>query len=147
LLYIPTGPNDPLVTFADGFDVDAFFQFIEDNDLSQFAGGIAPRAAVTQPSNADIDLRFSQEIPTLWEGHKIELSLNFENFLNFIDSENGVQRFINTSNTAEGVDVLGATVVNGQFVFDNFEPNDVIEVDVDSLDTLWRIQVGVKYKF
>ncbi|UTW54830.1 TonB-dependent receptor [Kordiimonas sp. SCSIO 12610] len=147
LLYIPTGPNDPLVQFADGFDVDGFFQFLADNDLTQFAGGIAPRGAITQQTNADIDLRFTQEVPTPFDGHKIELSLNFENFLNFIDSGAGVQRFINTSNTAEGVDVLGATINDqGQFVFDDFNAN-AVDVDVDSLDTLWRIQVGVKYKF
>ncbi len=147
LLYIPTGPNDPLVTFADGFDVDGFFAFLEENDLDQFAGGIAPRGAVTQQTNADIDLRFTQEVPTPFEGHKIELSLNFENFLNFIDSGAGVKRFINTSNTAEGVDVVGATINDqGQFVFDDFDA-DAVDVDVDSLDTLWRIQVGVKYKF
>lgn len=146
LLYIPTGPNDPLVSFADGFDVAGFFQFLEDNDLTQFAGGIAPRAAIRQQTNADIDLRFTQEVPTPFEGHKIEFSLNFENFLNFIDSGAGVKRFINTSNTAEGVDVVGATIVDGRFVFDNFNAN-AVDVDVDSLDTLWRIQVGVKYKF
>jgi len=147
LLYIPTGPNDPLVSFADGFDTTAFFNFLEENDLTQFAGGIAPRAAITQPSNADIDLRFTQEVPTPFEGHKIELSVNFENFLNFIDSGAGVQTFVNTSNTAEGVDVLGATINDqGQFVFDDFNAN-AVDIDIDSLDTLWRVQFGIKYKF
>ena len=146
LLYIPTGPNDPLVTFAPGFDTAGFFSFIEANDLSQFAGSIAPRGAVTQPTTADIDLRFTQEVPTFLDGHKLEFSVNFENFLNFIDKDAGVQRFVNTSNTAEGVDVLAASIVNGQFVYDNFNPN-AVNIFTDTGDTLWRIQVGAKYKF
>jgi len=80
------------------------------------------------------------------EGHKIEFSLNFENFLNFIDKDAGVQRFISTSNTAEGVDVLAASIENGQYVYDNFNPN-AVQRFVDTDDTLWRIQVGAKYKF
>ncbi|MBL4853907.1 MAG: TonB-dependent receptor [Robiginitomaculum sp.] len=147
LLYIPTGPTDPLVTFAPGFDQAGFFNFIEQNNLSQFAGSIVPRGAVTQPTTADIDLRFTQEVPTLIKGHKLEFSVNFENFLNFIDKDAGVQRFVNTSNTAEGVDVLSTSInANGQFVFDDFNP-DAINIFADTGDTLWRIQIGAKYKF
>ena len=146
LLYIPTSPTDPLVTFAPGFDTAGFFNFIEENNLSQFAGSIAPRAAVTQPTTADMDMRFTQEIPVPIRGHKLEISVNFENFLNFIDSDFGVQRFVNTSNTAEGVDVLAATIVGGQYVYDDFNPN-AVNIFTDTGDTLWRIQIGAKYKF
>ena len=147
LLYVPTGPNDPLVTFADGFDTTGFFNFLEENDLTQYAGEIAPRGAVTQPSAADVDLRFTQEVPVPIQGHKLEFSVNFENFLNFIDKDAGVQRFVSTSNTAEGVDVLAASINgSGQYVYDNFNPN-AVQVFTDTNDTLWRIQVGAKYKF
>ena len=152
LLYIPTGPNDPLVNFAAGFDTNGFFNFIEANDLSQYAGSIVPRGAATQPTTADIDLRFTQEVPTLIKGHKLEFSVNFENFLNFIDSDWGVQRFVGTSNTAEGVDVVGATIVNGVYQYNTFigngqTPPSPVSIFNDTGDTLWRIQVGAKYKF
>jgi len=168
LLYIPTGPNDPLFS-SDSFESDdddltdaenaaiqaadtaAFFDFIEENGLSEFAGSIAPRGAVTQPSTADIDLRFTQEVPVPIEGHNLEFSINFENFLNFIDSDAGVQRFVATSNTAEGVDVAGASINDqGQFVFNNLVTNGgvgPVNVFRDTDDTLWRIQVGARYKF
>jgi outer membrane receptor for ferrienterochelin and colicin len=146
LLYIPTGPSDPLVTYAPGFDQAAFFNFIDANDLSQFAGSIAPRAAITQPTTADLDMRFTQEVPLPIKGHKLELSVNFENVLNFIGSGAGVKRFVNTSNTAEGVDVLGASIVGNQFVYDDFNTN-AVQIFADTGDTLWRIQVGAKYKF
>jgi len=146
LLFIPTGPDDPRVNFAPGFDTAGFFNFINETGLDEFAGQIAPRAFFTQPTNADLDLRFTQEVPVGISGHKVELSMNLENFLNMIGTGRGVQRFVNTSNTAEGVDVVGASIVDGQFLFDNFNEN-AIDIDVDSNDTLWRIQFGVKYKF
>ena len=152
LLYIPTGPNDPLVTFGPNFPTNDFFNFVEANDLSQYAGSIVPRGAATQPTTADIDLRFTQEVSTPIEGHKLEFSVNFENFLNFIDSDWGVQRFVSTSNTAEGVDVVGATIVNGQYQYNTFVGNGLmppspVNVFNDSGDTLWRVQIGAKYKF
>lgn len=147
LLFIPDGPNDPRVAFAPGFDQDAFFNFINENDLDQFAGQILEGGLFTQPTNADLDLRFSQELPVpVFTGHKVEFSVNFENFLNFISSGAGVQRFVDTSNTAEGIDVVGATIVDGQFLFDDLNTNP-IDIDVDTNDTLWRIQFGVKYRF
>ncbi|MBO6505984.1 MAG: TonB-dependent receptor [Kordiimonadaceae bacterium] len=145
LLYIPTGPTDPLVQFAPGFDVNGFFQFLEENNLTQYAGGIVPPGTLNQPWNADIDLRFSQEVPTPFEGHLIELSLNFENFLNFIDSGAGVQRFYDQDNN--GIIVSGASIDGAQFVFDDFNLTGGIPTNVDAGDTLWRIQFGVKYKF
>ena len=146
LLFIPTGPDDPNVTFAPGFDTAGFFDFVNENGLDEFGGQIIPRGSFTQPTNADLDLRFTQEVPVGSTGHKVELSFNLENFLNLLGSSRGVQRFVNTSNTAEGVDVVGATIENGQFVFNSFNPQ-AIDIDVDSVDTLWRLQFGIKYKF
>lgn len=147
LLYIPTGPNDPLVDFS-AIDTDAFFNFIEENNLSRFAGGIVPRTTFEQPWNADLDIRFQQELPGLGFTDKDEflLFIDFENVLNFFDSGAGVKRFINTSNTGEGIDVVATDIVDGRFVYRDFNPAAINE-DIDTGDTLWRIQFGLKYKF
>lgn len=147
LLYIPTGPNDPLVDFTN-IDTTAFFNFIEENNLSRFAGGIAERNTFNQPWNADIDLRFQQELPGvgLTDKDQFLLFIDFENVLNFFDSGAGIQRFVNTSNNAEGIDVLAADIVGGQYVYSDFDP-DAVNIDIDSGDTLWRINFGIKYKF
>lgn len=147
LLYIPTGPNDPLVDFSN-IDTDAFFNFIEENNLSRFAGGIVPRNSFEQPWTADLDLRFQQELPGvgLTDKDQFLLFIDFENVLNFFDSGAGVQRFVNTSNNAEGIDVIAADIVGGQYVYRDFDP-DAVNIDIDSGDTLWRIQFGIKYRF
>ena len=147
LLYIPTGPNDPLVDLSQ-IDANAFFDFIDENGLSRFAGQIAPRTTFEQPWTADLDIRFQQELPGFGFTDKDQflLFIDFENVLNFFDSGAGVQRFVNTSNTGEGVDVVGASIVDGRFVYSDFDP-DAVNIDIDSGDTLWRIQFGLKYRF
>lgn len=159
LLYVPTGPNDPLVDFstlnAQGTTQD-FFDFLNRTGLSQYAGGIAGRNAFEQPWSTDLDLRFQQDIPTPWEGHRVQFFFNFENFLNFIDDGSNVQRFADNGDVGEGVPVLDAALsADGtQFVYSNFNPgngnsapsyNALTNRDVD--DSVWRIQFGLRYEF
>ncbi len=157
LFYVPTGPSDPLIdiTGLSASDTTAFFNFLETSGLSEFAGQIAPRNEFEQPWSTDLDLRFQQDIPTPFEGHKLELFLDFENFLNFLGDGNNVQRFGDNGSVAEAIPVAPAAIVNGQYVFTRFNPgggssadfgfDPINDRDVD--DSVWRIQVGIRYKF
>lgn len=142
LIYIPTGADDPLVTYADEATRTAFLNFIEAEGLE--GGSIIDRSSVKQPWAADLDLRISQELPGFFDTDKFELFANFENFLNFIGSGTGVQRFVNTD-SSEGVPLVAAEINDqGQYVYSNFTaPTEFNDVN----DTLWRIQLGIKYKF
>ncbi len=157
LFYVPTGPSDPLIdiTGLSASDTTAFFSFLETSGLSEYAGQIAPRNEFEQPWSTDLDLRFQQDIPTPFEGHKMEVFLDFENFLNFLGDGNNVQRFADNGSVAEAVPVAPAAIVNGQYVFTRFNPggssstnfgfDPINDRDVD--DSVWRIQVGIRYKF
>jgi len=148
LLYVPTGESDPLVTYADGFDTAGFFAFLRDQGLNEFAGQIIDRSSFSQPWTADIDLKFTQEINVgFFENDKFEFTLDFENFLNFIDSGAGVKRFIRPGDVGEAVPVLGATINDGVYEYSGFNADSVIRFNNDVEDTLWRIQVGLKYRF
>lgn len=147
LLYVPTGPNDPLVNFADGFDTDAFFNFINANGLDEFSGEIIERTTDTQQWTADLDLRFQQELPGLgfFDDDKFLLFIDFENFLNFVDSGAGKQQFIQSGDVGEGISLVGATInADNTFTFNSFTaPTTFLDVD----DTLWRINLGIRYQF
>lgn len=143
LLYVPTGPNDPLVNFDPDFDTTAFFNFVNANGLDEFSGQIIERTTDSQPWTADIDLRFQQELPGLgfFEDDKFLLFIDFENFLNFIDSGAGVKRFIQSGDVGEGISLVeasGTADANGNVAVFNFNdftaPNNFVDVD----DTLWR---------
>ncbi|WP_246261419.1 TonB-dependent receptor [Alteromonas ponticola] len=141
-LYIPTGPNDPIVSFAPGFDQAAFFSYIGDNDcLADNAGTISRRHACESSWINRIDVRFMQEI-MITDEQAIEVIFDIENLGNLLNDDWG---------RAEGyVQPFNAPVVdvsindNGQYVYDNFsEP----QPSVASVASVWKIQLGVRYKF
>ncbi len=159
LLYIPTGANDPLVTYADGFDVAGFFDFLKAEGLNEYAGEILDRSIREQPWAADIDLRFSQEFRAGFFGDdKFELSVGFENFLNFLGSGTGINRFFRPGDVGEAIPVVSATLnevrdpvtnalISSNYVYDDFSAENTLRPQVDQGDSLWRIQVGLKYRF
>jgi len=148
LPYIPTGPNDPRVDFSQlsGNEQAALFSFLDETGLSEYAGGIAPRNAFTQPWTTDIDLRFQQELPGFFSNDRFTLFVDVENFLNLIDSGAGVQEEIETGTSPEGVPFVGVAGLNenGQYILQNFERP---VRDVFTNQTLWRINLGIRYDF
>jgi hypothetical protein len=143
LLYIPTGPNDPLVNFAPGFDQAAFFAFIEDNGLDAYAGGAAPRNSQRNDWVHRVDLKLEQNIP-IWESVGLTLFVDMLNVLNFIDSDWGLteefgfpfqQRVVNASVNA-----------NNQYEFTSFSP-DSPRVQTGGVRSRWAIQLGARISF
>ncbi|MGD8326607.1 MAG: TonB-dependent receptor [Sphingomonadales bacterium] len=148
LFYVPTGPNDPLVDLS-GVDQDAFFTFLNDSGLSRYAGQIAPRNEFRDPWFKDLDIRFSQELPGLFNSDGFEVFVDMENFLNLIDSGSNVRRNFDRGDVGEGVPVLNATINDqGQYVYTNFSTEDPAG-GIDNLvnSSLWTVQFGVRYHF
>ena len=157
LLYVPSGPNDPNVVYANtvqggvitqtaaeaqaGFDT-----YINANKCVRDARGrTISRNACNNSYFYDLDLRFSQEIPgpASFFGVKdrIKLYADFDNFLNLLSSKANIFR-----NRDYQVPVIGTGVdAQGRYVLSNFSPRDQQLVQTSS--SLWRIQVGVSYEF
>ncbi|MEM9937281.1 MAG: TonB-dependent receptor [Pseudomonadota bacterium] len=148
LLYVPSGPNDPLFS-ADSFGGDAaeqqaFFDYINSSELSQYAGGIAERNGDNSRWSTIIDLRLQQELPGFLEDHRTFLFLDIENLGNLIDDDSG--RITRTEYEFERA-VVSASIEDGQFVYDNLRSPDAIN-NLETLDqSFWQIQLGVKYEF
>lgn len=160
LLYVPTGPNDPIVDFSQmpTADVTAFFEFLDRTGLSKFAGQISPRNGFRDDWFKNLDLRISQELPTPWKGHRIEVFMDFENFLNFLNDSSNIFRRHDRGDVAEGVPVLDAflSADGSQFIYRSFSPgggksfantgfnaNDRVSTNA----TIWAVQIGIRYKF
>lgn len=146
LLYVPTGPSDPLVDMSglSPADVDEFFAFLDSSGLSKYAGQIAPRNKFNDPWFKDMDLRLSQELPTPWSGHKFTVFADFENFLNLLGDGNNISRRYRRGDVSEGVPLARADINGGVYEF--------TRVNTASLNQLvgasvWSIQFGIQYKF
>lgn len=148
LLYVPSGPNDPLFG-PNSFDGDpaaqqAFFDYINSSELAQYAGGIAERNGDNSRWSTIVDLRLQQELPGLRDGHKSFVFMDIENLGNLLNEDWG--RISRTRYEYERR-VVQADIVDGQFEYSNLRnPNSIANIE-DLQQSLWQVQFGVKYEF
>jgi outer membrane receptor for ferrienterochelin and colicin len=140
-LYVPDGASDPLVTYADGFDSAGFFNYIDSNDcLKNAAGTISRRHSCTSGWINRIDVRFMQEIQ-ITDDQAVELTLDIENLGNMLNDDWGrVEGYVQPFNAP----VVDVAIVDGQYQYSNFnqpEPN------VSKVPSVWKIQLGLRYRF
>ena len=91
-LYVPSSPSDPLVVFDSSVDVDAFFDYVEENGISS---GIQEPFGFNADASTLIDLRLQWEVPTssfvgFLEDSSAKVVFDIENVLNFLNSDWGV---------------------------------------------------------
>ncbi|HVS66059.1 MAG TPA: TonB-dependent receptor [Thermoanaerobaculia bacterium] len=151
LFYVPTGPNDPLVTGDPAFlaDLDRFIS--QDGCLSGQRGEIAQRSSCQASWVSVLNLRLQQEIQA-WGDTSFDVIFDVENFGNLIDDEWGrVESYPEPSNIAPAI--VGLTADGSQFVL---TPNasyqgtaDTVVVDqtVARLPSVYRVQLGVRLRF
>ncbi|MDH3645853.1 MAG: TonB-dependent receptor [Gammaproteobacteria bacterium] len=148
LLYVPSGPNDPLFS-ADSFDGDAadqqaFFDYINNSRLAQYKGSVAPRNGDNSSWSTIIDLRIQQELPGFRPDDRFHLFFDIENLGNLLSSDRG--RIERTRYEYER-DVVSARINNGQYeYFDLNSDGSIANLEVLS-QSVWRLQFGLKYEF
>ncbi len=142
LLYVPTGPDDQLVRFADGFDQAAFFAYVDGAGLER--GGIAGRNDQDGQWVNKFDLRIEQEFPGALQGHKSKAYFTIENIGNMLNDEWGAVYQAGFPQTVGIVDASLDETTN-QYVY-----NEFFAADAERRQTsisLWEMRVGVKYEF
>lgn len=156
LMYVPTGPNDPLVQYAasgTGANAQTAAQtqaaledFINNSKLKKYRGGVAPKNLGRSPVNYKLDLRLSQEVP-MPLGLKLKLFGDVENFLNLLDSDWGSLRQVGFPYFAPVVQASCASFSGGnctKYQYTNFQS------PVKTLNTrqsLYQIRVGARLEF
>jgi len=143
LIYVPSGADDSNVVFEDGFNQQAFFSFVEQSGLDEYAGRIAPRNEFYSDWWHKIDIRVEQELPGLMDGHKASLFFVIDNFTNMLNDDWGV---LYQAGFPQYQEVVEATVdAQGRYVFSEFfEPGGQGRVTNASL---WEARIGFEYKF
>jgi hypothetical protein len=148
LLYVPSGPNDPLFAASSfGGDVaqqQAFFDYINSTELAQYAGSIAPRNGDNSAWSTIVDIRLQQELPAFHKDHKLTAFLDIENFGNLLNDDWG--RIERTRYEYERA-VVAAQIVDGQYEYSSLRnPDSIANLEVLS-QSVWQVQFGIKYEF
>lgn len=153
LFYVPKDAND--VILSGGLTWDQLDAFIKANGLDKYRGQIAPRNAFNSRWVTTIDMRFAQEIPGLFDGHKGLFSLDIKNVGNLLNKNWGRLEQIGFPYNAQ---VANAAIdpKTGKYVYTPISgraagsylaiPRDTSNQQaIDA--SVWRIQVGLRYEF
>lgn len=90
LMYVPTGIDDPRVSYANATDAGLLDNYINSTGLSKYRGKIAPRNGFNSPWFTRVDLHLSQEIPAFISARsRFTLFADVENFTNLINKNWG----------------------------------------------------------
>lgn len=141
LLYVPA-VNDPNVVYGPDFDLSAFNQFVQSEDLEQYRGKVAPRNGQNADWWAKFDLRIEQEIPGFFEGDKASAFFVVKNLGNLLNDEWGVLR----QGSFVGEGVVGMSInADSKYVYESFSAPSMQTVQQNP--SVWEARFGVKYNF
>jgi hypothetical protein len=161
LMYVPTGIDDPLVSYDNRQVAEQLNNFFETSGLAKYRGKIAPRNAFNSKWFTRIDLHVAQQIPTFVGNSRIELFADIENFTNLLKSSWGQIREYQFPYTAVAarVQCLTAATPTGtagtsptstaqgcaqyRYSLPNATPSDTIYAS----QSLYTIRVGARFSF
>ncbi len=89
LMYVPTSPTDPLVSYDNANNAALFDAFINSSGLSKFRGKVTTRNAFNSPWFTRLDLHIAQEIPAFIGKSKVTLFADVDNFTNLLNKKWG----------------------------------------------------------
>lgn len=144
LPYIPT-ENDPNVVFVSDAARTTFFNTINELGLDNYAGGYLPKGVSTTPWVNTLDLSIRQQIPGFLPEHKGTVYLTVDNLLNLIDSSQG-KVYGSDFGTIELAEFT-IDPVTKQYIYATPTTNTNNYRTFYTQDSVWRLKVGVNYRF
>ncbi|MEG8019252.1 MULTISPECIES: carboxypeptidase regulatory-like domain-containing protein [unclassified Sphingomonas] len=105
LLYVPTGANDPLVSYDTPGTQTALDNLINKTELKDYRGKIAGRNIARSRAFTRIDLHLEQQVPTFIGGSRVTIFGDIENLPNLLNSKWGGLRQLAFPSTASVVQV------------------------------------------
>jgi hypothetical protein len=140
LLYVPTGPSDPLVSFDPGFDQDAFFAYVDEHGLD---AGIQGRNEHYSSWWAKFDVKVEQEFPMPLRG-KGKAFIVVENLGNLLNDDWGVLKESGFPRTVPLVDA-SYDAATGQYSYNQFIDATTQGRATDA--SLWEVRAGIRVDF
>jgi Carboxypeptidase regulatory-like domain len=147
--YVPSGPNDPKVTWADATQQANFFNFVANTDLRKYMGQVVPANSSFNPWQKTLDVHLEQEIPIY---RKARLSVFFDclNFANLFNKNWGVVNGLDFGNSYSGYNrsVASATynAATNQYAYTFTSSTLGGQITFTDLSR-WQLQIGAKLEF
>ena len=161
LLYVPYDSTDPKVrwnasgsapTATEAAGRDAFFAFVNNTNLKNYAGRTVPRNTEFMPWIQTVDLKIDQEIK-IWKKVKTDLFFNVLNIANLFNDRWGILQEVDFAYRRGVVGASFDPAANsgaGQwvYVFNAATTLDAVKtVANDQPVSRWQIQTGLRVRF
>ncbi|RZF63583.1 TonB-dependent receptor [Sphingomonas populi] len=147
LLYVPTGPNDPLINMTPEVAA-ALDKIIVDNGLERYRGKILPRNVVRSRAYTQMDLHVAQELPLFVGKSKLTLFGDIQNFPNLLNKKWGGFRQAAFPYVEDVISVTCATVDTNTCAKYNYTlpitPNTSV---AEIKPSLYFIRIGARVSF
>ncbi|WP_420141677.1 TonB-dependent receptor [Sphingomonas sp.] len=156
LIYVPTGINDPLVTYDNAQTAETLNNFFESSGLAKYRGKIAPRNAFNSRWFTRIDLHAAQELPVPgWGRARVTLFADIENFTNMLNKKWGQIREYQFPYTAVAARVTcltatGAAVTNTSQACAQYRYSLPQATPTDTIyprQSLFAVRLGARFSF
>jgi outer membrane receptor protein involved in Fe transport len=149
LLYIPTGVNDPnLAPTSNATAVSNFVKYVDGLECAREAKGrVIERNTCLNDWYFDLDLNFSQTVPGPFKGDSLKFTVTVDNFLNLLDENWNTFRKRQFAGLINVVSPPSGSPVDaqGRYIINSFSPDDTRDLVTSA--SLWRLKVGVSYRF
>ncbi len=149
--YVPSGPDDPKVTWASTAQRDAFFAFVQGSNLKQYMGRIVPPNSAFNPQQQTLDLHIEQQIPLpRYNKAKLSVYLDCYNFANLLNDRWGVVTGLDFGTSYSGYNrsVAQATynAATNQYAY-TFTSSTLGGQITFANQSRWQLQVGAALEF
>ncbi len=154
-----TSPGGTTVYFANAAALAQFKSLVNQFHLPQ--GGIVPKGYGQNPHVDRIDFQYAQEIPGPLPGHRLEFTVDVTNLGNLVNKKWGVIKEF--SNSRAGLPIVNVTCAdaNGSaptaanpaacssyvYSYSSVSAATNAKPTVDTVGSLWSVELGLKYKF
>ena len=146
LFYVPSGPDDVIISRGTYDQLDAFIN--GSSCLSSSRGQITKRNCGESPWHHTLDLHVAQDIPV--RSSRVQITFDILNLMNLLDDESGVLRYanFNSINLGEYQEIDAAT---GKQIIDLYSvvtaPEDNSLWTSHNINSRWRAKLGLRWSF
>ena len=143
LMYIPSGPDDPLFGGMYAGSADDFFAFIDAHpELKGAKGTVVARNSGRDKFQHRFDLSITQNIP-VWQETKFEIFFTLQNFANLLNSKWGA---VVESDGFQRRSFASGRVAGDTYQY-SFTANDARDSTERRIETRWSALLGARLSF
>ena len=114
--------------------------------LDKYRGKIVPRNSSRDPWSHFVDIKLTQNIPLPLKGKKLQLSFTVENFLNMLNKDWGVYKFIAFDDSP--LTWKGTDAATGLPIMEFWgKADDDARFTINQLLSRWKGMFGIRFSF